>query len=128
MALRRDQYGTAEKAFAKACALRPEESEYQALFAWAMYCNSSDRAEAESIAMSKMSSAILKSPNSTTTRLYHAKLLKLLGRNEEAVASFRKLLRMSPEHREAQLELRVLLEQDKTGGDPKGTKKGFFSR
>tara|TARA_R110002096_G_scaffold16898_3_gene57748 strand:- start:9556 stop:11157 length:1602 start_codon:yes stop_codon:yes gene_type:complete len=129
MALRRDQYGTAESAFAKACELRPEESEYQALFAWAMYCNAKDRDAAEGSAMGKMSSAILKSPNSVTTRLYHAKLLKLLGRNEEAVASFKKLLQMSPEHREAQLELRVLREQGgPTGSDPKGAKKGFFSR
>lgn len=127
MALRRDQYGTAENAFAKACELRPEESEYQALFAWAMYCNASDRAAAEGDAMGKMSSALLKSPNSVTTRLYHAKLLKLLGRDEEAIASFKKLLQMSPEHREAQLELRVLREKD-SGGDPKKSKKGFFGR
>ncbi len=77
--------------------------------------------------MGKMSSALLKSPNSVTTRLYHAKLLKLLGRDEEAIASFKKLLQMSPEHREAQLELRVLREKD-AGGDPKKSKKGFFGR
>ncbi len=128
MALRRDQYGTAESEFAKACELRPEESEYQALFAWAMYCNSSDREAAEGVAMGKMSSALLKSPKSITTRLYHAKLLKLLGRGEEAIASFKKLLQMSPDHREAQLELRVLREQGVGAESSKSSKKGFFGR
>ncbi len=128
MALRRDQYGTAEKDFAKACALRPEESEYQALYAWARYCNSKDRPALEGEVMASMSSAILKSPKSVTTRLYHAKLLKLMDRKDEAIASFKKLLEMSPEHREAELELRVLRAQAGSSSDGKGSKKGFFGR
>jgi len=127
MALRRDQFGTAETAFAKACDLAPDESEYQALYAWAMYCNASDRESVEGSAMGKMSSALLKSPKSVTTRLYHAKLLKIMGRIEEATASFRVLLKMSPGHREAELELRVLADQAKENSGSKG-KKGFFGR
>ncbi|MCP4446417.1 MAG: J domain-containing protein [Myxococcales bacterium] len=128
MALRRDQFGTAETSFAKACELRPEESEYQALYAWALYCNSTDRSALEGDVMGKVSSALLKSPESVTTRLYHAKLLKLMGRSDEAVASFRKLLKMSPDHREGNLELRVLRDQESAASDAKGSKKGFFGR
>ena len=99
--------------FQKACELSPEESEYQALYSWAMYCNAKDRAAVEADAIAKMASALAKGPMNATTRLYHAKLLKLIGRLDEASASFRILLEMSPGHREAELELRLLSKRQK---------------
>lgn len=125
MALRRDQFATAEREFAQAKDLSPDESEYLALYAWAFYCNASDRISAESEAMKYMSSALLKGPKSLTTRLYHAKLLKLLGRGEESIASFRKVLELNPGNREAELELRLLSKRNKSATE---AKKGLFGR
>lgn len=125
MALRRDQFAKAESEFKNACDLSPDESEYLALYAWAMYCNAPDRGQAGPIAMNTMSSALQKGPKSETTRLYHARLLKLMDRPEEALESFRILLRMNPEHRDAELEIRLLSNADKQDAD---AKKGLFGR
>ncbi len=125
MALRRDQFGTAVVEFSKACELNPDESEYQALFAWATYCHSKDRSTIESDVLKRMSSALLQAPNNIPIRLHHARLLKLMGRKKDAIESFRELLRISPDHHEAELELRLLSERRKLST---GFKKGLFGR
>ncbi len=108
MALRRGQYAHAEKEFQQANELSPEESEYLALYTWAAYCNAKNRENIEGESLAGMSKALHLNSKSPTTRLYHAKLLKLMGRNDEAVSSFQKLLRIDPNNREAKLELRLL--------------------
>lgn len=108
MALRRDHFAQAAKEFKQAADLSPGESEYQALHAWSFLCSSPSREEAAGEAMQMMSSAVLKGPKNPTVGLYHAKLLKLIGRNEEAASAFRTLLTIDPNNREAQLELRLL--------------------
>jgi cytochrome c-type biogenesis protein CcmH/NrfG len=108
MALRRDHFSQAAKEFQQASELSPGEAEYQALYAWAFICSASSRDEAAPKAMQLMSSAVLKGAKNNTVLLYHAKLLKLIGRDDEATVAFRKVLRADPENREAQLELRLL--------------------
>jgi Flp pilus assembly protein TadD len=112
MALRRDHFSQAAKEFKQATELHPAEAEYQALYAWAFLCSSATVAEREqnaASAMGLMGAAVLKGPNNEIVALYHAKMLKLLGRNEEATKAFRKILREDPDNREARLELRLLL-------------------
>ncbi len=111
MALRRDQFKTAATEFSKACELNPEEGEYQALLAWATYCHSKERNTIEREVMNRMSSALLANPKNITIRLYHARLLKLMGRPNDAIESYRELLKLRPDHHEAELELRLLSER-----------------
>ena len=110
MALRRNQFAHAEGEFRKACELNPEEGEYRALYAWCYYCNASDRAAIEREAYGLMAESLKMNAKSITIRLYNAKLLKLMGHKEEAIAAFRELKRMDPGNREGNLELRLLLE------------------
>lgn len=112
MALRRDHFAQAAKEFKQATDLSPGEGEYQALYAWAYICSSPSAAARDERAgevMGLMGQAVLKGPENLTVALYHAKLLKLLSRNEEAKKAFRKLLREDPDNREAKLELRLLM-------------------
>lgn len=109
MALRRNQFTQAEIEFQKASELSPDEGEYLALYIWCFYCNASDRSTVELDAIGKMGDALQMNNKSVTIRLYHAKLLKLMGYKEEAIASFRKLRRLDPDNREGKLELRLLL-------------------
>ncbi len=110
MALRRNQFAHAEGEFRKACELNPEEGEYRALYAWCYYCNASDRAKIEREAYGLMAESLKMNAKSITIRLYNAKLLKLIGYKEEAIAAFRELKKMDPGNREGNLELRLLLE------------------
>ena len=70
MALRRDSFAKAANEFRQAMELSPDESEYQALYAWAFLCNAPNRELAASEAMKLMSAAVLKGPKSVTTALY----------------------------------------------------------
>lgn len=111
MSLRRDHFAQAAKEFKQANELTPSEPEYQALYAWAYICSSNSvqaRDELAGEVMGLMGQAVLKGPDNLVVGLYHAKLLKLLGRNDEASKAFKKLLRQDPDNREARLELKLL--------------------
>ena len=113
MALRRDQFSQAAKEFKTANELTPGEAEYQALYAWAFLCSSPSvaaRDENATEAMGIMGAAVLMGSNNENVLLYNAKMLKLLGRNEEAKAAFGKIVSSYPNNREASLELRILTE------------------
>ncbi len=112
MALQRDHFAQAAKEFKQANELSPAEAEYQALYAWAYICSSPSAAARDNLAsevMGLMGAAVLKGPQNLIVALYNAKLLKLLGRNEEAISAFKKLLREDPDDRDARLELKLLL-------------------
>ncbi len=112
MSLRRDHFSQAVKEFKQATDLSPSEPEYQALYAWAFICSQNNVQARDDIAgevMGLMGQAVLKGPANLTVALYHAKLLKLLGRDDEAKKAFKKLLREDPDNREARLELKLLL-------------------
>jgi tetratricopeptide (TPR) repeat protein len=112
MSLRRDHFAQAAKEFKQANELTPSEPEYQALYAWAYICSSNSvqaRDELAGEVMGIMGQAVLKGPDNLVVALYHAKLLKLLGRDDEAKKAFKKLLREDPDNREARLELKLLM-------------------
>jgi Flp pilus assembly protein TadD len=111
MSLRRDHFSQAAKEFKQATELTPAEPEYQALYAWSYICSSKSvqaRDEIAGEAMGLMGQAVLKGPENMMVKLYHAKMLKLLGRDDEAKKAFKKLLREDPDNREARLELKLL--------------------
>jgi curved DNA-binding protein CbpA len=108
MALRRDQIPQAIAAFQSAVELQPNESEYQALLAWAQFAGAPDKnavAGTTRRALLKAADASTKSP---TARFYLGRVERMLGKEKEALAHFQEVLRIRPSHTEAASEARVL--------------------
>jgi curved DNA-binding protein CbpA len=94
MALRRDQITQAVAAFQNAVDLAPNESEYQAMLAWALFAAATDKpavAVATRKALIKAAEANTMSP---TARFYLGRVERMLGREKEALACFQEVLRI----------------------------------
>lgn len=123
-ALRRDQIPLAIKELERAVALNGDESDYQAMLAWARFCAAPDKMAVAQATKRALRSAIDKSPPTTVTgRFYLGRVERMLGRDREALELFEEVLEVSPGHSEATAEVRVL--QARLGGDKGG---GLFGR
>jgi tetratricopeptide (TPR) repeat protein len=123
-ALRRDQIPLAIKELERAVALNGDESDYQAMLAWARFCAAPDKMSVAQTTKRALRSAIDKSPPSSVTgRFYLGRVERMLGRDKEALELFEEVLEVSPGHSEATAEVRVL--QARIGGDKGG---GLFGR
>jgi hypothetical protein len=123
-ALRRDQIPLAIKELERAGALNGDESDYQAMLAWARFCAAPDKMAVAQTTKRALRSAIDKSAASSVTgRFYLGRVERMLGRDKEALELFEEVLEVSPGHSEATAEVRVL--QARIGGDKGG---GLFGR
>lgn len=108
MALRRDQIPQALAAFQTAVELQPNESEYQALLAWAQFAVATDKAPLASSTRKLLLRAAELNDRSPTARFYLGRVERMLGREREALNHFQEVLRIKPSHSEAASEARVL--------------------
>ncbi len=123
IALRRKAYGEARAEFEKAVELNPKEAEHHALLAWATWCDSDDKSAVLSEVKRGLKRAISLSHRSVAAYFYRGKVASALDDIELALDCFNKVLEFEPEHREANLEVRVL-----RGRLGKQEKKSLFDR
>jgi tetratricopeptide (TPR) repeat protein len=128
LALRRDQPASAVAEFELAVQLNPDEADYYALLAWALFCAAPDKLAIAARTRSALDRAIQRSPKSVTPRFYLGRVERMLGSDKDALRHFRDVLAAAPGHAEAASEVRVLearmLAADK--GDKSGG--GLFGR
>jgi tetratricopeptide (TPR) repeat protein len=124
-ALRRDNIPAAIRELEHAVALNPDEADYQAALAWARFAGASDKASIAVATRQSLERAIMHSPKATAPKFYLGRIERMLGRDQDAIARFQEVLKLSPGHSEAASELRVL--EAKLAQQPeKGA--GLFSR
>lgn len=108
MALRRDQLPQAVAAFQNAVDLQPNESEYQALLAWAQFASAADKNAVAAQTRRALLKAAEANDRSLTARFYLGRVERMLGKEREALQHFQDVLRIKPSHGEAASEARVL--------------------
>jgi curved DNA-binding protein CbpA len=108
MALRRDQLPMAIDAFKQAVALQPNESEYQALLAWAVFAAAADKNALAGSTRKALQKAIEANERSVTARYFLGRVERMLGKEKEALEHFKDVLRIKPSHSEAASEARIL--------------------
>ena len=124
MALRHQQYRTALEEFTKAVELIPEEGEHHAMFAWATWCASADKESVVKQVKSSFKRAIALSPKNVAAFLYRGRVAQQRGQDETAVECFKKVLELEPNHKDAELELRLLEKRQ----EKESKSRGLFSR
>lgn len=105
-ALQRGDIDGARRLAGKAVASDPSQADYVALLAWIR--SMSGETEAIAGAVTAMSRILKNDASHERALLYRARLYVRTNRVKEAVADFNALLAVSPHHREAATELRVL--------------------
>jgi cytochrome c-type biogenesis protein CcmH/NrfG len=108
MALRREQLPQALEAFKQAVELQPNESEYQALLAWALFASATDKSAVAGQTRRALIRAAEANDMSPTALFYLGRVERMLGREKEALEHFREVLRIKPSHTEAGSEARIL--------------------
>ncbi|MEZ4365096.1 MAG: J domain-containing protein [Kofleriaceae bacterium] len=108
MALRREHFEVAARAFAEAIEMNPEEADYHALLGWALFAGATDKAAVTQPARAALTHAAKLSPKSATAPFYLGRIARMLGEDAAAMSSFREVLRLQPGHTEAASELRLL--------------------
>jgi curved DNA-binding protein CbpA len=118
MALKRDDLGTALAELAKAVELNPEEADFAATQAWAVFCATPEKSTIARQTRAALEKAIQRSPKSITPRFYLGRVHRMLGNDKEALDVFRNVLADKPHHHEAQSEIRAI--ETRLAGPPKG--------
>ncbi len=108
MAMRRHHFAEAADLFGLAVELNPEEGEHHALAAWATWCAATDKDSVAKEVRKQLQRAITASPKCVSAYYYRGEIAKQQGRSETAIDCFRKVLELQPNHKEAELELRLL--------------------
>ena len=140
MALRRSQFDAAVADFTEAITANPDEGDYHASLAWAMFCGANDKSSVEKNTRIVFEKSVKLSPRSVTALLYWGRMERMLGNTSAAREKFEAILQKEPSHSEASSELRVLDargdrsdERDKgdkgdKGDKPKGGLFGLFKK
>ncbi len=108
MALKRDDLGTAIAELAHAVELNPDEPDFYATHAWAMFCAASDKTTAYRHTRATLEKAMQRSPRAINPRFYLGRVERILGHDKEALQLFRDVLVDKPHHFEAQSEVRAI--------------------
>lgn len=107
-ALEAGRLDDAAKHFEDACALYPDEGEFQASLAWALYQQAPDDALVQVDVIARLQKATDLAPRHDKGWLWLGKVLQRTGRPGEALKQFERALHCNPDNREAQGELRLL--------------------
>ncbi|HEU4726674.1 MAG TPA: DnaJ domain-containing protein [Kofleriaceae bacterium] len=124
LALKRDNPQAAVAELELARQLNPDESDYQALLAWARFCAAPDKAAVATATRAQLDQALRRSPRAVAPRFYLGRVERMLGRDQDAIRHFRDVLAAAPGHADAAAELRVL--ESRLAGDRPGG--GMFGR
>ncbi|MGN6107146.1 MAG: J domain-containing protein [Kofleriaceae bacterium] len=125
-ALRRDQPAAAIAELTRAVELNPEETDYQAMLAWAQFCAAPDKHAVATTTRSALDRAIARSPRAITARFYLGRVERMLGRDHDALRHFQAVLQSAPHHSDAASEARVIEARLASGPSDKGG--GLFRR
>lgn len=124
MALKRNDFVTAIAELRRAIELNPDEPDFNALHAWAVFCAAPDKNTIVRQTRATLEKAIQRSPRAINPRFYLGRMLRMLGDDREALDMFREVLVDKPQHFEAQSEVRAI-EARLSGPKPGG---GLFGR
>jgi curved DNA-binding protein CbpA len=94
--------------FRDAAALYPEEGEFQASLAWALFQQTPDDPVVQVDAIGRLQRATELAPRYDRGWLWLGRVLQRAGRPGEALKQFERALQCNPDSREAQSELRLL--------------------
>ena len=127
LALKRDDLGTAIAELQRAIELNPDEPDFYAMHAWAVFCATPDKATIARQTKATLEKAIQRSPRAINPRFYLGRVQRMLGNDKEALQLFRDVLLDKPHHFEAQSEVRAIEARLSSNNPPKGGG-GLFGR
>jgi len=102
------RFSTAAKSLQRAVELSPEESEYMAFFAWALFKSAPKKPEVQNRAMEVLLASREINPGFDLTHLYLAHVYLSLGKVRQAEKSFEMAVQANPDCTEALRELRLM--------------------
>ena len=126
LALKRDDINTALAELERAVELNPDEPDFSALHAWAVFCAATDKNTVARQTRATLEKAIQRSPKAINPRFYLGRMHRMLGSDKEALEMFRDVLLDKPSHFEAQSEIRAIEARLATSGPKPGG--GLFGR
>jgi len=106
--MRRKQFLEARRYFEDAVRLYPEEGEFHAWLAWAIFQAAPASEQAMEAALEELDQAIRLNPRSDKGHLFSGYISKATGRPDKAAKQFAKAIECNPECMEALRELRLL--------------------
>jgi tetratricopeptide (TPR) repeat protein len=106
-ALDAGRYDEAARHFGEAIAISPDEGEFVASLAWALYQQTPDDPVVQADAISRLQQAVDLAPRWDRGWLWLGRVLQRAGRPGEALKQFARALQCNPDNREAQAELRL---------------------
>jgi curved DNA-binding protein CbpA len=124
LALKREDLDTAIAELKHAIELNPDEPDFTALHAWAVFCAAPDKNALARQTRATLEKCIQRSPKAINPRFYLGRVHRMLGNDKEALEKFRDVLFDKPHHFEAQGEIRAI-EARLQGPKPPG---GLFGR
>ena len=125
LALKREDLETAIAELKHAVELNPDEPDFNALHAWALFCAAPDKTAVARQTRATLEKAIQRSPKAINPRFYLARVHRMLGNDREALDMFKDVLVDKPYHAEAQAEVRGI-ETRLQGPKPSGG--GLFGK
>ncbi len=125
LALKRNDIAAAIRELATAIELNPDESDFHALHAWAVFCAAADKNAVAQKTRAALERAIQRSPKAINPRFYLGRVQRMLGLDNEALDLFRDVLVDKPNHHEAKSEIRGI--EMRLSNNPKGGG-GLFGR
>ena len=93
---------------ARAITLYPDEGEFQASLAWALYQQAPDDGLVQVDALARLQRATELAPRNDKGWLWFGRVLQRAGRPGEALKQFERALNCNPDNRDAQIELKLL--------------------
>lgn len=120
MALRRDLFAQAITEFSRAKELGPKEPDYDAMLAWARFCEATDKKAVATEVRKALESAGRRSDKPVIALFYLGRVERMLGRDKEALVHFQEVLIYQPHHKDATSEIRVI--------EARLADRGLFSR
>jgi tetratricopeptide (TPR) repeat protein len=124
LALKRGDLVAAINEVTHAIQLNPNEPDFSALHAWAMFCAAPDKNAVAHQTRTMLSRAIDQSPRAINARFFLGRVERMLGRDQVALDLFKQVLTTKPHHFEAQSEVRAI----EARLHPKGGGGGLFGR
>jgi curved DNA-binding protein CbpA len=106
--MRRAQYQEARRYFEEAIQLYPDEGEFHAWLAWAIFQTAPNSEQAMDAALEELDQAIRLNPRLDKGYLFSGYIYKQAGRPDKASKQFERALECNPECTEALHELRIL--------------------
>lgn len=122
-AMRGNRFTVALREFERALELNPDEAEHHALRAWATWCTATDKDAVLTQVQHGLERALHLSPKCVPAYFYRGQVAAACGHQKRALEDFRKVLKLRPSHREAELQVRLLQSRMERTASKRGRKK-----